>query len=91
MKTILTNPLIVLGDFNIANFNILRDSTLLGTTVNIDQLTSLFQDTSVYTYCLLAPRRDSTPKFIPLDYIFVLQRECPYVITTSKLARNFLQ
>ena len=64
MKTILTNPLIVLGDFNIANFNILRDSTLLGTAVNIDQLTSFSQDTSVYTCCLLAPRRDSTPKLI---------------------------
>ena len=69
MKTILTNPLIVLGDFNIANFNILPDSTLLGTAVNIDQLTSFSQDTSVYTCCLLAPRRDSTPKFISAGFL----------------------
>ena len=67
------------------------DSTLLGTAVNIDQVTYFSQDTNVYTCCLLAPRRDSTPKFMSLDYIFVPQHACPYVITTSKLARNFLQ
>ena len=88
MSTKPLNPLIVMGDFNIANFEVLRDNVLLRTAVNMNQLQYFFGDEHAYTCCLRAPGRRTTQKHLILDYIFVLPRGCLNAITTSKISRN---
>ena len=83
------NPLIVMGDFNIANFEVLRDNVLLRTAVNMNQLQHFFDDEHEYTCCLRAPGRPTIRKPLTLDYIFVLPRGCLNAITTSKTSRNY--